>query len=87
MDRMPDPAAGSPDPALIPFPEFLSSGLRDYMGRSVEESLTAVRSLTGLSLPEADPSRTGKALGRSFWAALVRGGYQGAVYLLDSLKA
>jgi biotin carboxylase len=86
LDKLPDPAAGSSAPALIPFPEFVSSGLRDYMGRSVEESLAAVRFLTGLPLPAADLSQAGNVLGRSFWAALARGGYQGAAYLIDSLK-
>jgi hypothetical protein len=57
------------------------------MGRTVEESLEAVRLLTGLSLPlEAGSSDNKTILGRSFWAALIRGGYQGAVYLIDSRK-
>jgi hypothetical protein len=99
-----------PDPrslSLVSFPAFTSSDLRDYMGRTVTESLEAVRELTGFSftfvevLPEI-PSESGKSsdnieeslknpsglgvsgfLGRSFWAALVRGGYQGAVYYID----
>ena len=72
---------------LFSFPEFSESGLKDYTGRSIEESLEAVRSLTGLELP----LMTGKSeenttfLGRSFWQALIRGGYQGAVYYIDSL--
>jgi hypothetical protein len=74
--------------ALLPFPEFTGSGLRDYMGRTVEESLEAVRFLTGLSLPlEAENSDNKTMLGRSFWAALIRGGFQGAVYLIDSGRA
>jgi biotin carboxylase len=70
---------------LLPFPEFLSSGLRDYQGRTVEESLAAVRLLTGLALsPPGKPPEPGQLiLGRSFWTALIRGGYQGAVYFLD----
>ncbi|MDR2158771.1 MAG: ATP-grasp domain-containing protein [Treponema sp.] len=87
---------------ILPFPEFQASGLRDYMGRTVEESLDAVRALTGISLPESPEKpaagippagvedTTGAAdnevcLGRSFWAALIRGGYQGAAYIVDSL--
>jgi hypothetical protein len=63
------------------------------MGRTVAESLQAVRELTGLALPEipqknspktGDPSdNNSTVLGRSFWAAFVRGGYQGAVYYID----
>jgi hypothetical protein len=89
--------AGNRDLSLLPFPEFLSSGLRDYAGRDAAESLDAVRRITGLPLPLAggedrDSSgdsgpgavRNGK-LGRAFWKALIRGGCQGAVYFLDNL--
>jgi hypothetical protein len=57
------------------------------MGRTVEESLEAIRLLTGLSLPLTGTLSDNKiVLGRSFWAALVRGGYQGAVYVIDSAR-
>jgi hypothetical protein len=92
---------------LVSFPAFMESDLRDYMGRTVSESLEAVRELTGFSftfieVPPEIPSESGKStdnieescknsgflggsgfLGRSFWAALARGGYQGAVYYID----
>jgi biotin carboxylase len=74
LAALPDPESGRP--GMVPFPEFSASGLRDYMGRSVEESLEAVRLLTGLGLTEDG------CFGRCFWAALIRGGYQGAVFLL-----
>jgi biotin carboxylase len=78
-----EPAAG--EPVLLDFPEFRASGLRDYMGRTVAESLEAVRRLTGLSLPLEEVFSDNKMrLGRFFWAALIRGGYQGAVYTIDS---
>jgi len=80
---------------LVPFPEFTASGLVDYLGRSVAESLAAVRELTGLSLPEivtgsiientnASDNKS-ICLGKSFWASLAMGGYQGAVYFIDRL--
>ena len=73
---------------LFPFPEFTESGLRDYMGRGVEESLNAVRFLTGMELPVVkNPAADAPVLGLSFWQALIRGGYQGAVYYIDSLRA
>jgi hypothetical protein len=65
------------------------------MGRTVAESLRAVRELTGLSLPEIAPENAGNGkstdnigsfLGRSFWAVLARGGYQGAVYYINQLR-
>jgi biotin carboxylase len=86
LDRLPDPpppsGANLASAAIIPFPEFSSSALRDYVGRGVMETLDLVRELSGLSLP----LRAGDAgLGRGFWSAFVRGGYQGAVYFLDNL--
>jgi biotin carboxylase len=88
LDRLPEGRAGAEaagEPALLDFPEFRASDLRDYIGRTVEESLDAVRRLTGLSLPlEAAFSDNNSILGRSFWAALIRGGCQGAAYLIDS---
>ncbi|MDR1903520.1 MAG: ATP-grasp domain-containing protein [Treponema sp.] len=75
------------DIAILPFPEFTQSDLRDYMGRSVEESLNAVRNLCGLPLPlTGNPMslrRPTVFLGRLFWNAFIRGGYQGAAYLAD----
>ena len=71
---------------LTPFPEFTSSNLRDYMGRTPEEALQAVRWLTGLELPVTSENAENKIkLGASFWAALIRGSYQGAVYYIDNL--
>jgi biotin carboxylase len=86
LARLPDPpppAPGElPSAVLAPFPEFLSSPLRDYAGRWAAESLDIVRELSGLALPlDGAPP----LLGRSFWAAFVRGGYQGAVYFIDNL--
>jgi biotin carboxylase len=77
---------------IIPFPAFTESNLLDYMGRTPRESLEAVRKLTGLPLLPAllsDRSTYEAAgspnLGRGFWAALIRGGYQGGAYYIDLL--
>jgi hypothetical protein len=82
---------------IIPFPSFESSGLTDYMGRTVKETLDAVHLLTGVSVSSVLPCETIRnsfenaenkvILGRSFWAALIRGSYQGAVYYIESLGA
>jgi biotin carboxylase len=80
--------------SIFPFPEFTGSRLTDYVGRSIQESLNAVRTLTGMKLPFADKDSSIKRakeganiLGRSFWQAFIRGGYQGAAYYIDSLWA
>ncbi|MDR1105704.1 MAG: ATP-grasp domain-containing protein [Treponema sp.] len=82
---MPDPVPERPaGDTILDFPEFTSSNLADWMGRTVEESLDAVRRITGCPLEAVKTPRRG-TLGRRFWAALIRGGYQGAAYLLDEL--
>ena len=95
LSALPEGEPHSPFPiphSLTPFPEFTESGQKDYMGRSIEECLNAVRYLTGLELqpgnPNAKPAgENTSVLGRSFWKAFIRGGYQGAVYYIDSLRA
>ncbi|GHT61645.1 hypothetical protein FACS1894109_20320 [Spirochaetia bacterium] len=75
--------------AILPFPAFTASGLRDYTGRTIEESLEAVRLITGLALPVKEAAEAGEGallLGRRFWAALVRGAYQGAAYFVDEIN-
>jgi len=81
---------------IVPFPAFEASGLKDYAGRSVAEALEAVRELSGLKLPEFHAENAKKTpessdnrnnfLGKEFWSALIRGGYQGAVYYIDKIN-
>jgi hypothetical protein len=97
LDSLPDlplPSRSAPELPLIgilPFPDFTESGLRDYAGRSPKESLDAIRIITGLSLPIIEKRPAGSqrpvdiVLGRRFWNALIRGGYQGAVYVIDTI--
>jgi biotin carboxylase len=91
LSQIPDfPAPSSPffNLYIYPFPALTSSGLKDYMGRSVEECLEAVRKLTGFSLPMSEKNAENEiVLGRSFWTAFIRGSYQGAVYHIDNLGA
>lgn len=76
-------------PALVPFPQFTEGPFTDYVGRTVQESLAAVRRISGYDLPILEPSQSfGRPfLGKKWWSALIRGGYQGALYLLDSLAS
>jgi hypothetical protein len=94
LDRLPErplPAL-SPDGdapsrmAIHPFPEFVESALTDYAGRTPQESLEAIRIITALPLPIMDmgAQTASLVLGRPFWRSLVRGGYQGALYYLDT---
>jgi biotin carboxylase len=73
---------------IYPFPEFTGCKIRDYAGRTPRESLEAIRIITGLPLPIIKDNCSEPdviVLGRLFWDALVRGGYQGAVYLIDTI--
>ncbi|GHU06819.1 hypothetical protein FACS1894151_00250 [Spirochaetia bacterium] len=88
----PDPSVYTESPAALPlaifdFPALTSSALTDYVGRSVSESLDALRKLSGLPLPLVNGTgETGKKhriLGKKFWQAFVRGGYQGAAYIIN----
>jgi len=82
------------DMQIFPFPAFQASGLKDYAGRCVEEALEVVRKLSGLKLPEFSAENAIKTpessdnnrnnfLGKQFWSALARGGYQGAMYYIE----
>jgi biotin carboxylase len=73
-------------PHIYPFPAFTSLNLKDYMGRNVEEVLNIVRFLTGFPIPvTSENAENIIRLGRSFWSALIRGSYQGAVCYIDNL--
>ncbi|MDR1787671.1 MAG: ATP-grasp domain-containing protein [Treponema sp.] len=74
-------------PLILEAAEVLASGARDIVGRGVEESLESVRALTGLALPLTASPGGAPAFARGFWQALLRGGYQGAAYLVDLLGA
>jgi hypothetical protein len=77
-----DAAAGE-SPVLLDFPAFTRSDAKDYAGRTIGESLDAVRHLTGLALPLAEGPGAAPFFARGFWAAFLRGGYQGAAYFAD----
>jgi biotin carboxylase len=98
LDTLPNPPIPNDSRSALPalpieilrFPEFTQSGLRDYVGRTPAESLDAIRIITGLPLPIIEDKGMGFhagsiVLGRRFWDFLVRGGYQGAVYLIDTI--
>jgi biotin carboxylase len=83
---LPTPHSLLPTPHIYPFPAFTSSNLTDYMGRTVEEALDAVRLLTGFPIPvTSENAENIVRLGRSFWSAFIRGSYQGAVCYIDNL--
>jgi biotin carboxylase len=93
LDRLPKqdfPALSPEDVSRLgihPFPEFAGSALQDFAGRTPLESLEAIRIITALPLPIMDMTKEKAPIvpARPFWRSLIRGGYQGAVYYLDTL--
>jgi biotin carboxylase len=88
LPEVPPDGSGLSRAVLCPFPEFVESALTDFVGRSPGESLEAIRVITALPLPimDMDTEKASPVLGRPFWRSLIRGGYQGAVYYLDTLR-
>jgi len=62
---------------------------RDWQGRTIRESLDIVERWTRIQPDDgnADSGGADIILGRTFWKALFRGGYQGAAYVVDSILA
>ncbi|TCW62510.1 ATP-grasp domain-containing protein [Treponema sp. J25] len=93
IKRLPDPSSLCPSPEgtlnLLVVPGLLETAATDYVGRSLREGLVAVEALTGLRFRFRSftnfEGETSGALGKQFWLSFVRGGYQGAVYYLDTL--
>lgn len=96
-DSLADAAASLPDRADIrerqgeparvayaPLPGIHDCLVRDWQGRTLRESLSIVEKLTGVG---PDDGRADIVLGKRFWKALFRGGYQGAVYAVDTARA
>lgn len=75
--------ASRPRVAYAALPGAEAETARDWQGRSISESLEAVREWTGV-VP--DDGRSELVLGASFWKALFRGGVQGAAYVIDCLS-
>ncbi len=69
--------------SIAPLQGIFSLSDTDWQGRTLKESVDGLCSLTGASVGiEGDI-----VLGRVFWQALFRGGYQGAAYVVDTLLA
>lgn len=85
------PQAAGPMPSVLRFPAFEESGLADFVGRGVRDSIRAAEAVLGSSLRFVDSLDAGSSgepvLGAEFWRAFARGGYQGAAYVVDTCRA
>jgi biotin carboxylase len=90
LERLPgwtgDPALWDPAaPLVYALPSLEAEAGRDWHGLTAVRALEIVRVRTGAQFVTA-PGR-GFVLGKPFWRAFLRAGAQGAVYLLDTLRA
>ena len=83
--RTAPPPAGKPGRiAYARLPGIERETVRDWQGRTISESLEIVEHWTGI---RPDDGRADIVLGAAFWKALFQGGYQGAAYVVDSLRS
>jgi biotin carboxylase len=77
---LPDEAAGEgPGMGVMDIDISWVAGALDWHGMNLDRARDAALGLSGAGL-----GRGGRLLGRTFWEALIRGGYQGGAYALDS---
>lgn len=69
--------------SVLAFPPAESLGLRDWSGRSLADSARLALERGGGYFA---PAALSPILGRAFWEALVVGGVQAAIYVLDCLR-
>jgi len=60
-------------------------GVRDWHGWTLEQAYRRVVEITGVKPADAAARGGGLTLGRVFWNALIKGGVQAGVYVIDSL--
>ena len=90
LSRMPlftgetTPEALADPVCVLPLPMPEAETCRDWHDRSFATSLELVRK-SGLAI-FGTPGHGHFALGRVFWCAFLRGGTQGAIYVLDSVR-
>jgi hypothetical protein len=85
MESMPDvfrekkPVASI---SIAPLQGINSESALDWQGRTVEQGLSAVHELTGVTIGlDGD-----LVLGRQFWRAFLRGGYQAGAWVIDTAR-
>jgi len=81
-DEFPGESDSDTDLSIHPFEAIAGGSGTDWLGRSIADSMTIVQELTGV--------KTGlsgrKILGSLFWRAMIRGGVQGAIWLIDTVQ-
>ncbi len=70
--------------AIFPIPDAESEDSMDWQGRTLHESIEAVSGITGIEWE--NPGKEYEAvLGTIFWEALIRGGIQGGLWIIDTV--
>ena len=70
------------DITIYPLPSIGNETATDWFGRSLAESMETVLELTGV-----EAGLTGRiVVGSLFWRAMIRGGVQGAIWVIDTIR-
>ncbi|MBN1835866.1 MAG: ATP-grasp domain-containing protein [Spirochaetales bacterium] len=90
VGALPEPPARLPEPGqplrlLVP-PGLETEQARDWHSGTLAETVQAVCRATGAQ-PLGESAAEAAHLGRAFWRALLKGGVQAGVYVVDSLRA
>jgi hypothetical protein len=73
--------------ALVPLPRQQLEKGEDWNHVSFQSGLEKVCSITGITFLTASSDNAGAGvLGRMFWRAFLRGGYQGGVWLVETVR-
>ncbi|MDX9958862.1 MAG: ABC transporter permease, partial [Spirochaetia bacterium] len=68
--------------SIAPLQGINAEAVLDWQGRTVEQGLAAVQELTGVTIGlDGD-----LVLGRQFWRAFLRGGYQAGAWVIDTAR-
>ena len=83
---MPMQRAGRGEMAILALPELRKEDSRDWHGEKIKDAIKRVISITGVPVVRS-AGEDHFALGRTFWNAFLKGGAQGGVYAIDTVRA
>lgn len=86
LRSMPLQKEGNGDLVLLALPDLDKEHCRDWHGMKIQDAMNRVVSIT--KVPVVRSAREENfALGRTFWNAFLKGGAQGGVYAIDTIRA
>ncbi len=86
LAAMPFQREGRGDLVLLALPDLGKEHSRDWHGVKIQDAMNRVVSITEVPVVQS-VSAEYFALGRTFWNAFLKGGTQGGVYVIDTIRA